>query len=59
METATKFPCACGKGALEVKSTIFGTWTVEEVVAPCDVCSSKDLKAARKVKAANPPESER
>jgi hypothetical protein len=47
VETPEKVPCVCGKGALEVKSTRYGQWRVDEVLLKCDACGSDDILKAR------------
>lgn len=49
MKSAESVPCICEKGALQVEVAIFGTWTVETLVAPCPECHRADIGEARGV----------
>lgn len=46
----------CGKGVMEVKSTLYGKWRVDEVRAACTACGSEDIAKARELQAKKPPE---
>jgi hypothetical protein len=47
MKSTEAVACVCGQGALEVEVTSFGTWKVEELMAPCAACHRADLREAR------------
>jgi uncharacterized Zn finger protein len=48
VETLEKVPCGdCGNGELEVKSSHYGQWRVDEVLVNCAACGSDDILKAR------------
>ena len=55
VETQEKVPCVCGEGAIEVKSTLYGKWRVDEVTACCQACGSDDIAKARDSQEAQAP----
>lgn len=40
---------------MEVKSTLFGTWRVDEVLISCKSCGSDDIAKAREAQAKRAP----
>lgn len=40
---------------MKVKSTLYGKWRVDEVVASCKACGSDDIAKAREAQEARPP----
>ena len=55
VESLEKVPCVCGKGFLEVKSTLYGKWRVDTVVTACNTCGSDDIAKAREEQAKKEP----